>query len=259
MNRIVLCMAIVLGFIVAGPAYAQEPVTDGKQAPAAENGEHFRRNLERWLKMPPGERQKLIELHERWKRMPPEERQRIMENYRRFRSLPFEKQQALLRTRAMMGHLQQGLREDVRRKMHAMRQMPPEHRRLLIQKMTGMKTLFQEDYEELKRFGPQSEEARRVLGDMRTKARALHGLSLEEIERLKNLSPEARREVVRKLIEEWKNRPHPPHDGPPPPGLRRPRPDEKRGPADDATPRRHGRSDNPWHARLDPRGQTASG
>lgn len=147
-----LFILILLAAFVA-PANAQGGLRAG---PAA---------IERLRRMPPGQRQKLLErlpperrqkverqLHD-LDEMSPEERQRLHEHYESFRQLPREKQDALRGAFKRFNMLSTDRREALRKEMSDLRRMHPRERRERWLSGEFNRTYSFEEQQIMRRFG----------------------------------------------------------------------------------------------------------
>ncbi len=221
MNRAIF-LGILLASLAVGMIGAAQTAPSPVAAPSAtDNDARFQQNLRRWNGLSDAQKQRMRELYERWKAMPEAERERVRGNLERFRQLKENQQRVIVRARQMMERMHARTREDIRRRLGEMQQMPPDRRRPFMQKFMAIQSVMKEDWERLRTLPWGSPEARQLVLQMRVKGMILGALPPEEIERLKNLPPEERRREVTRLFEERRQMIGPLPEGgphPPPPG-----------------------------------------
>ncbi len=120
-------------------------------------------NMERWRKLSPDRKRKVIERYRRWEKLPPNKRRMILRRYRRFKNLPKGEQKRLRRRWGKLKRLNPEERKSLRsfarkfrelpawRKQHlkkevrSLRHLSPEKRRSAFMKLKGLKGFKREE------------------------------------------------------------------------------------------------------------------
>ena len=127
--------------VLAGSLFGQPGPPRGgpPRGPRAGMGRPFHNPLERWLAMPPEQRERLLA------QLPPRRAERIRERLERFNSLPPRERARLLRRYAYFSELLPGRQAQLRRQMETFRDTPPERRRVLAREIQRLRAMSEAD------------------------------------------------------------------------------------------------------------------
>ncbi len=120
-------------------------------------------NLERWRKLPPARKRRLIKRYRRWEKLPPRKRQMILRRYRKFKNLSPGEQKRLRNRWRKLKHLspieRKSLRSFVRKfrglprgkkiflkkEVRALRKLPPGRRRSVFMSLEDLNGFTREE------------------------------------------------------------------------------------------------------------------
>ncbi len=231
MTRVLVAVG-VLAFVglLAGLGGSAALAEEGNGAGKPGNGGVIERNLERWKKLPPEERRRLVELHRRWETLPPEKRATIRRELDAVKDLPAEEKSVLRekgeRFRRVSHKLVEALPAVERAALEA---LPPDERRAKVRRLVAEHILERERGKiaklpaevraELERAPGPVERLARLREHQRRAAegrmrRFIQSLPAEERERLQSLPPRERQRQVRELLAKQKAKEKPPRRRP---------------------------------------------
>ncbi|NIO17126.1 MAG: DUF3106 domain-containing protein [Deltaproteobacteria bacterium] len=98
-------------------------------------------NMERWRKLPPERKEKIIKRYRRWEKLPPEKRERILKRYRKFKNMPPEKRERMKRRWKRMQELSPEERDNLQGTMSKFRRFSPEKKGAIRNNMKGLQNI----------------------------------------------------------------------------------------------------------------------
>lgn len=100
--------------------------------------------MERWRKLPPERKEKIIRRYRRWEKLPPEKRERILKRYRKFKNLPPEKRERLKRRWKRMQELSPAERTSLKGTKSRFRSFSPEKKSVIRNNMKSLRNAPEE-------------------------------------------------------------------------------------------------------------------
>ena len=168
------CVSVILSMMVVGGVWAQPIVGRGGPRAARPPGVRPRQDavIERWSRMTPEERRKVLE------RLPPERRQKIEEQLNRYQSLsPDEREQLRFRTE-LFNRMPLDNQDIARRVFRQFSQLPPDRQSLL-----------REEFQSLRAMPPEGRRARVQSDEFREQYTDREQMFLRQLLRLLNQVP----------------------------------------------------------------------